>query len=155
MPNSNGNQDCAEMNALTSGQQDYFCSAKLCTVIRVKESPKFQLRGVCETSDVDYFYTFLVQSSNATYLKTELLGFKQTIMTYSTEQERWNIKNLVNGEVLAYTNSSSSYFPFGSHRWFFSAGSCTEPGQPWKELNLQQKVEQPGEFCCEDGRCID
>ena len=153
-PNSNGNQDCAEMNVLTHWQHAYYCSQKLCAVIKIKESPRFQMRGVCKDSDVDIFYNLLVQTGNDTIMKAELLGLKQTKMAWSREQKRWNIVNLVNRKLLAYTNSTRD-FPFGLHRWFFIDTPCSDPDQPWRELNLQQAVKQPGRFCCEDGLCID
>ena len=103
---------------------------------------------------MDIFYAFLVQSVNKTLVEKELIGFKQTKMAWSTEQGRWNIVSLVDEKVLAHTNSTPN-FPFGSHRWFFTETTCSNPGQPWKELNLQQKVKQPGQFCCDDGLCID
>ena len=112
------------------------------------------MRGLCKNSKIDVYYTLLVLRDNATLYERRLLGFKQTNMTFSPEQERWNIVNLVDGKVLAFTNSSHD-FPFGSHRWFFTDSSCSDPGQPWRTLNLQQKVKQPGKFCCDDGYCID
>ena len=153
-PNNNGNEDCTTIYALTNNLADVKCSKKFCSIFQLKESPTFQMRGVCKESKVDTFYTKLVPNSNKTIFKRELLGFKQTEMTWSTEQERWNIVNLVDGKVLAYTNSTHD-FPFGSHRWFFTNGSCSDQGQTWRELNLQQKVKQPGQFCCDDGLCID
>ena len=153
-PGSAGNDDCAVMVASNRRQFDDDCFNKLCSTFLLKASSKFQMKGVCKESTVDIFYTLLIHDGNETIITKELLGFKQTKMTWSAEQERWNIVNLVDQNILAHTNSTND-FPFGSHRWFFTDGSCSDPGQPWRELNLQQKVKQPGQFCCDDGLCID
>ena len=31
---------------------------------------------------------------------------------------------------------------------------CTDQGVPWRLLNLHIEVDQPGHFCCDDGKCI-
>ena len=153
-PDNMGDADCSIMDALTLKQYDTKCFYMACTIIQTKEKPKFQLKGVCKDSIVDLYYTILFPSENETILKKELVGFKQTQMIWSVEQERWNIVNLVDKNTLAHTNSTHD-FPFGSHRWFFTNATCSEAGQPWRQLNLQQKVKQPGQFCCDNGLCID
>ena len=51
--------------------------------------------------------------------------------------------------------NSSADLPLGSHAWYFTDGSsCSEPGQPWRRLNLHLPVPQPGHYCCHDGECI-
>ena len=162
-PNNGGNQDCGGMVTKSKKLFDTNCFNKMCSIIQIKQSPKFHLRGVCDESTVDVFYTFLVPSGNETILEKELLGFKQTKMIWSTKQKRWNIVSLIDGNILAHTNSTDSQlqtsnfpsFPFGSHQWFFTDSTCSDPGQPWRTLNMHQKVEQPGQFCCDDGLCID
>ena len=44
--------------------------------------------------------------------------------------------------------------PIGTHRWYFSTG-CNDLGKPWRLLNLHEDVDFPGNFCCDDGYCID
>ena len=113
-PDNVGNADCATINAVNYKQHAGLCTDLSCSLIRVKESPKFQLRGVCKDSTVDTYYTMLLTNDNKTILKQELVGFKQTKMIWSRERERWNIVNLIDGIVLAHTNSTHD-FPFGSH----------------------------------------
>ena len=43
----------------------------------------------------------------------------------------------------------------GINRWYFRNKSCTDPGVDYKILSFHLDVEQPGNFCCEDGSCID
>ena len=44
-------------------------------------------------------------------------------------------------------------FPIGNHSWKFTE-NCTDPGLEVRTLNLHANVEQPGNFCCGDGSCI-
>ena len=147
-------EDCTQIKTHGLKQlNDISCSEKYCSILKLEDHPKFQMRGVCKESDVDTYYVMLLDEDIK--MRKELIGFKQTKMMWSLENTRWNIINLVNGHVLAHTNSTLDY-PIGTHRWFFSASSpCTDPGQPWRQLNLQQKSQQPGQFCCDDGICID
>ena len=130
---------------------DIACSATYCPMLVLKKNPQFQLRGVCPDSVIDFYYTLL--NYNETFLRKELLGFKQTKMVWSDIYNQWNIVNLVDGSTLAYTNSTKS-FPFGSHQWFFTQTRCTEPGKSWKKLIMQQKSKRLGRFCCNDGVCM-
>ena len=131
---------------------DIGCSSKLCPLLVVKHNPKFQLRGVCHDSFVDSYYTLLL--NNETVLRKELLGYKHTKMVRSDIDDSWNIVNLVDGSILAYTNSTKSY-PIGSHQWFFTMTNCTDPGKPWRQLIMQQKSKKMGRYCCNDGICMD
>ena len=131
---------------------DIGCSATYCPMLILKENPEFQLRGVCPYSVVDFYYTLMIY--NETFLRKALQGFKQTNMIWSDIDNRWNIVNLVDGSTLAYTNSTKSY-PIGSHQWFFTNASCSEPGKPSRKLIMQQKSGGLGRFCCNDGSCMD
>ena len=65
-PNGNGNEDCATIYALTNNLSDVKCSKKLCSIFQLRESPKFQMRGVCKERKVDTYYTMPVPRSNET-----------------------------------------------------------------------------------------
>ena len=121
--------------------------SRYCSLIYLPAQPKYQMRGVCQESGVDALYFLQVQG------KRELIGFKQTTLIWSNKSNRWDIVNLMDKNVLAYTNSTEE-FPFGTHHWFFTAGGCTDPGQSWRTINLQQVSQQPGQFCCDNGLCI-
>ena len=47
----------------------------------------------------------------------------------------------------------------GLHAWYFppspDSPACTEAQSEERRLNLHRAVEQPGQFCCDDGACID
>ena len=46
--------------------------------------------------------------------------------------------------------------PVGKNLWTIPADDCSDPGQPQhRPLNLHLAVEQPGNFCCDDGTCVD
>ena len=148
--NFGGAEDC--LSVANGKLFDSRCDDELCSIVQLNQTPKFQLRGVCEGSEVDIFYT--IPLYNETLFRKEVLGLKQTKIIWSPEQKRWNIVNLVDLSILAHTNNTKEY-PFGTHSWFFTNSSCTDPGRPWREMNLQQKSDQPGQFCCWDGLCID
>ena len=148
--NFGGNENCVE---LKSGRlNDVSCDSIYCPIMKIENSPTFELRGSCEDSQVDRFYTLLLDSGSI--LGTELLGFTHTKMTWDSGKQVWNIVDMVDGSILAYSNSTLSY-PFGTHQWFFTNKSCTNKGQSWRDMNLHQKVELSSHFCCDNGYCID
>ena len=110
------------------------------------------MRGVCTDSVIDAYYTMYI-GHDQTVIQKELLGFKQTKLAWSDESKRWLIINLVDNSLLAHCNSTTDY-PFGSRRWFFTNISCSDAGQSWRKMSLQQKVKQPGHICCDDGVCV-
>ena len=72
--NWEGMDDCI---AVGGGKlYDIPCSVKACSLVHLKQPPKLQLRGVCDNTDVDQFYTMLLY--NETVFRNELLGIKQT-----------------------------------------------------------------------------
>ena len=147
--NWRGKEDCTDHR---NGQlNDGPCYPIRCPIINMTETPQFQLRGACDEVDIDIFYTLVL---NKTLLTKELLGFKHTKISWSSEDMKWTIVNLFDYSIVAFTNYTSDY-PFGTHPWFFTSRACRDPGKVSRELSLQQKSEQPGQFCCDDGICID
>ena len=144
--NLGGIDDCG-VNFLYDGKdKDEPCTVDLCPVCQVQTQKKFRLRGVCLHSDVDSFYMLKHDR--------ELLGYRQSKMVWSRQDNRWNIVNLVNEKILAYANSTSA-FPIGTHPWFFTDGNCTDHEHQSRNMNLHLAKQQPGNFCCDDGLCID
>ena len=150
--NWGGNEDCTDNRG--SNLNDVVCDKEYCPILNMTKSPKFRLRGLCQESIdiVDVFYTLII--GKETLFEKQLLGLKQTTIIWSSEFKQWNLMNLADRTILAYSNSTHHY-PFGKQRWFFINSSCTDHGQSWRHMNLQQKVEYPGHFCCDDGLCID
>ena len=149
-PNNWGTgEDCALNKDL--GSNDVTCDSQYCSMCKLMESPKLQMKGVCQDSEVDTYY--ILQLGKGQLIRKELLGYKQTKMVWSAEDRRWNIVNLVTDNILAYTDATED-IPIGTKRWMFTNRSCTEPGQHWRQLGLQQISKQPGQFCCDDGLCI-
>ena len=67
---------------------------------------------------------------------------------------RWEIQDLRTNKTLAQMNLTSDY-PVGVQPWYFPDNSCQDPGSGLRSLLLQQAVDLPGKFCCDDGACID
>ena len=134
------------------------------TFCDVDETPKFRLRGACEDSGVDTYY---ILQMDGNIIKPLLLGYTSTRIqpALGSFVQTWQIVDARNGTVLASTNLTSTYsergyshrefFPTGRRRWTFHQRSCTTNSSvPWREMNLQLAVAQPGHFCCGDGTCI-
>ena len=83
----------------------------------------------------------------------EFIGFVNTNIVYSTKEKRWEIVSTFSKNVLAFMNGTSK-FPIGSHRWYFIQSDCVDEGEKYRTLNFHKNVEQPGNFCCNDGACF-
>ena len=82
---------------------------------------------------------------------------------FEQETSQWKIVNIFNlTEVVAHTKpepgqQGRTSLPMGFHPWYFPTSACTDPGEEevaYRTLNLHPDVEQPGNFCCDDGTCI-
>ena len=73
---------------------------------------------------------------------------------WEAARQRWEIQEVRNNRAVAHMNQTSDY-PLGLHPWYFPDHSCHDPGSLQRSLLLQQAVEVPGKFCCDDGACID
>ena len=82
-----------------------------------------------------------------------MVGFTHTKIVWAESTREWRMEDMLDGRLVAFTNSTSDY-PLGTHRWFFTSSSCTDPAVSWRTLNLQQEARQPGQFCCDDRLCI-
>ena len=83
---------------------------------------------------------------------TIFIGYKNTKIEYSNLNQQWELKYANNNDVIAISNTTGK-LPIGVHKWYFSS-KCSDPGQPWRLLNLHRDVPLPGHFCCGDGHCI-
>ena len=117
-----------------------------CPICTVDVLTRFQLRGSCDESDVDTMY--VLQKSG------ELLGFTKSRIIWSDVEKRWIIESTINRRVLAYSSEIKG-FPLGVHKWIFLDDNCTDLGKEWRTLKFHLAVDQPGNFCCDDGLCID
>ena len=147
---SNGlsSYDCAFINQQKKFD-DYFCTDKKCPICRFGRYRTFRLRGVCLDSQVDSFY--VLKSSR------ELLGNSYTKILFDDLTTEWKIVRSSNeSEVIAVQHQSSG-FPLGRHKWRFisSSSRCRDGEENYRSLNLHIDVQQPGQFCCDDGTCID
>ena len=141
--------DCSQIHVGYKKNIDGFCSEELCPLCNVPVMTAYHLQGICKESYIDRF--FVLQSSQ------QLLGYIQTKMVWTEENERWEIVNLITNQTEAFTNTTYG-LPLGTRPWYFTdKTSCREPEpeEGYRKLNFHLKVEQPGMFCCNDGMCID
>ena len=145
-PNNWGTgEDCSTYDVDRGTVNDISCDIEYCPICLLEPYAKFELSGACMDSGVDSFY--IMQSGE------ELLGYKHSKMSWSDKERRWEIISLLNYTTLAFSSDTTS-FPLGMHHWVFLASNCTDPGEQGRRLNLHRAVDQPGNFCCDDGLCI-
>ena len=109
-----------------------------CPVCRLPDNTVFQLQGVCRESTVDRL--FVLQPG------LELLGYTRTRLARAAAA--WQIRDLVTGNLSAFTNSTAD-LPLGTQAWWFTDGSgCRDQDSRSRLLNLHLAVKQPGIFCC-------
>ena len=126
---------------------DADCSMKLCPVCQVNQVVNMELEGVCRGSSVDSFY---VMKS-----PTEYLGYLHTSIAFSSSRDRWEVSHTFNSSnVLAFMDTKSD-FPLGVNQWIFLEEDCADPWKMYRTLSLHFEVKKPGNFCCDDGICID
>ena len=145
-----GGEDCLAIVYNGSwAAKDIHCNDydSMCPICELPAMNAYQLQGVCEQSSVDQFY--VLQSAKS------FLGFIQTKLVWASADKRWEIVDLITSKKLAYNNDSVGV-PLGTHPWYFNdMSNCNDNGKSYKSLNFHVAVEQPGEYCCQDGGCID
>ena len=104
---------------------------------------RFQLRGADLEAGLDTQFTLVS--------KSQMIGNMKSFMR--KDRKGWAIINR-NGRVLAKTGTT---FPLGLTPWAFPDPNEPENKEKSKEKDmlLHLYTEQPGQFCCEDGFCID
>ena len=126
------------------------CISKVCPVCQLESLERFQLRGGCLDSSVDQYFVLRTNK--------EFLGLIQTSIIFSSEQKRWEIVNTSDTtNILAYMEGEADVpsFPLGRQAWYFLDVNCTDAALKTRTLNFHLDVEQPGQFCCDDGACVD
>ena len=84
-----------------------------------------------------------------------LVGINWTELTYSEERRGWQIRDKFTHQTRAYINETLA-MPVGKNLWTIPADDCSDLAQPQhRPLNLHLAVERPGNFCCDDGTCVD
>ena len=89
----------------------------------------------------------------------EFLGLIGSRMIFSSQRARWEIVNSADTtKILAYMEAEEEdgVFPLGQQAWNFLDVACTDPAPATtRTLNFHLDVEQPGQFCCDSGACVD
>ena len=110
---------------------------------------EFYLRGVCPGLKVDTYFVF----------KTPFvfLGYIYSSIKYDYNSKEWKIVNNISNRTIASLPAEDNYPPIGHQLWQFDdSTSCfDEGGNTTRKLFLHMAVEQPGHFCCHDGRCFE
>ena len=87
-------------------------------------------------------------------LKIEFHGLTRTKII---ENDGWEIHDSFTGETLG-TLDGISKIPIGTNLWSFQMLLDYDYGSSWiteeKGLNFHKYVDQPGNFCCNDGTCF-
>lgn len=145
--NWGGQEECCIYTVATGLMRDDFCGQDKADVICVvPPNTKFMMKGVCINSPVDSFYQMMTSE--------DFIGYTQTSLIWSRDNDRWEIVFTMNRTLLAFSTETQREFPVGTHPWFFVNNTCHENGTDWRLLLLHEAVEQPGNFCCRDGSCI-
>ena len=129
---------CATIDKVFTKEEGKFkrdqCNTKTCPVCYINDWPSvLKLRGVKKVDNLDSFYYLLNH--------THILGSSKSRLVLGNE--KWNMQRR-NGEILGWTEKAN--LPLGKHEWDL-LGSRTN-------MSLQDAVEEPGNFCCDDGGCI-
>ena len=123
----------------------------------------FFLRGLCDDIEADIY--FAIESP---FL---FLGFIYSQIVYSFETNQWELQSIKNNKTIAYYKREGSMEPpIGEHEWCFPYKDCEDSNpevgaaippddekicRHTRTLNFHLEVEQPGNFCCKDGTCMD
>ena len=165
--------DCVLVNLISGDLVYERCKIKKCPICFFADWPaELHLRGmsVRDAEEVDSSY-YLINS-------THLTGKTKSRMIQ--EENYWKIYNS-NKEEMFYLGINDTSFPLGINLWRFDIrrNEWCNPGEKsrgamkgwcwnesknkyvkgnWKhtlrKLKLHKAVEQPGNFCCNDGTCI-
>jgi len=83
----------------------------------------------------------------------EFIGFTRSEIKYSVANNRWEILESFSKDTLAYMKEASKV-PFGTNQWYFPKSKCSDEVSEYRTLNFHKFVQQPGNFCCNDGTCF-
>ena len=88
------------------------------------------------------------------YQDRKFIGYLMSSLAWSEPNQRWEIVDLRNDQVIA-TKAGSKEYPLGVHQWQFENKSCHDPqSNVSRTLKFHLAVEEPGMFCCSDGFCF-
>ena len=134
--------------AMFSPDEEFFqkrdCGVEACPICRIEDNPStLQLRGFCLHTSLDTFYNL----ENSVRLR----GYSGSTIQWVKKESIWKITRA--DKIVAFLNDTNGVLPLGVNQWYFE--NCTDRGKVFRSLNLHLAVEQPGNFCCDDGHCID
>ncbi|XP_042233733.1 uncharacterized protein LOC121873920 [Homarus americanus] len=120
------------------------CNILQCPICNFTSTPKLHLRGLCDLSKFDRFYS----PYDYYNLKPVLEGFFLSRMTWNNHT--WLIKSRLDRAVEARMKSNKpNDYPFGLHTWDVKGDAC---GQDQVQLLLTSCGIT--DFTCSDGSCI-
>ena len=110
------------------------------------------MRGLCEESNIDTYYTPKNKEKEG---QTVFYGLAGTIIEYHQEDLLWHMSVLGSEEnTTATSNSSMHSFLLGSSEWtvYNDYNGCNQ-GKPYK-IQLKLSGCQEDQFTCNNGECI-
>ncbi|XP_042233816.1 uncharacterized protein LOC121874003 [Homarus americanus] len=120
------------------------CNILQCPICNFTSTPKLHLRGLCNLSKFDRFYS----PYDYYNMKPVLEGLFLSRMTWNNNS--WLIKSRLDGSVEARMKSNKpDDYPFGLHTWDVKGDAC---GQDQVQLLLTSCGIT--DFTCSDGSCI-
>ena len=99
--------------------------------------------GVDRDIKIDIYYTWIS--------KYEYLGFINSKMKFNKTSGHWQIFDKDYHLMAETIDKINGIPPLGVQLWNILKENVTVE----KEFNFHLEVEQPGNFCCDDGLCID
>ena len=148
-PNGDIQENCAAVSTKHKSWKDISCSTKLCSFCELKNSPSFQIRGLCPESKLDSRYSWTNEIINGHHC---FRGFTDSLLFWSSIEDQWKILSYTDETTFATLNSTKEY-PFGNHHWTISGDSCDQTALNQTVLNFNACSDN--EFNCNEGTCVD
>ncbi|XP_071524602.1 LOW QUALITY PROTEIN: uncharacterized protein [Panulirus ornatus] len=120
------------------------CDIHNCPVCNFTSTPKLHVRGLCQISKLDRFYTPFGYHN----MKPVIEGIFLSRITWNNDT--WLIKSrLEKGVEARMVIKNPSDYPFGLHTWDVTGDTCAQ-----EQVQLLLTSCLTTEFTCSDGSCI-
>lgn len=142
------NVDCAYLQSdFTWYYNNGICTNQLlCTVCEIEDTPVFTMKGLCNSSNVDWNYYMKIDSKNEINI---FEGYKNAII-YKDLNGTWHATS--NDFRLSLQSDSHHDFVIGRKKWKSKDQNCKEHDT---HLITLSRCEFGDEFTCDSGHCID
>jgi hypothetical protein len=155
-PNGDTLENCVELT-LSGDWNDARCSKTRCTACNMKETPIFNMRGLCIGSSFDADYGWTGETSEDSE-KYSFRGFSKSIVVWKPTKMEWRLILYSSPNIYATCNETGSEgYPFGTLRWYFFNDTCPRIGETETvadniyKLDISFTACSDDEFNCRDG----